>query len=116
MLMINTILWFISLVLVLPSVSYAALSQEEITINLDFAERRLNYEQAEPFIAKDESAWCPVGFKNERSTKIFDRALYSVTLITSTDVGRTFMAMPDFDPFNGDQLLELLRSFECGDR
>jgi hypothetical protein len=112
----NTILWFISLFLVLPSVSYSALSQEDITIHPRIGEWRITSEQAEPSVRIDGSPWCPVRFKQERSTEMFDRTLYSVALIKSDDAGRTSLAMSDSDPFFGDQLLELLRSFECGDR
>ena len=114
--LIRKLLSFISLALVLPSVSYSALSQEDITIHPRVGEWRLTSEHAEPSVRIDGSSRCPVRFKHEGSTEVFHRTLYSLALIKIADAGRTSLATSDSDPFFGDQLLELLRSFECGDR
>lgn len=109
----QTILWCIALVLELPPVSYAAVGQADLPRKPAFAPWRGPYEQAKPLVTQEESAWCPVELKHERSTKRFDPTLHSISLPTSADPVRTGIAMPNSDPFAGDQLLELLRSFEC---
>ena len=112
----RTLPWFISLMLILPSLSYSALRQQGTTIHTGLDEWTVASEPAEPFIATEGPPWCSVQPKHQRSTELFDRALYSLTLITSANTGLKPLATSDSDPFRDDQLLELLRSFECRDR
>jgi hypothetical protein len=112
----QTILWCIALVVGLPPVSYAAVGKADPPCNPACVTWRGPSEQAEPLVAQEGSTWHPLELKHDRSTKRFDCILHSIRLPTSADPGRTGIALPDSDPFAGDQLLELLRSFACDGR